>query len=162
VDIYKNASTIGGTLTTPLAEVYFCGYDAKSDLYCDGFTSATAVGLVELPHGTTTWVTLSGVSIEYPGGVQWDGKYITINDQEAHDIRGYTCSSGNCTLERTVVLKGAGDCVQTWIANGYVICPDVAHNEGAIYKYPAGGHAIAHLAASSGFSEPLGSVQAVK
>ena len=71
--------------------------------------------------------------------MQYDGKYVTVNDQEAHDIFGYTCSGTSCTLEQTVSLSGSSDCDQTWIAKGYAICPDAGNLDGEIYKYPAGG-----------------------
>jgi hypothetical protein len=153
VDLYKKATGTPTVLSDPFVQTFFCGYDAKSDLYCDGFTS-TAVGFAELPKGSKSWTTLTGTSIVFPGEVQYDGKYITVNDQEAHAIYGYTCSSGSCTLERTVSLSGASGCGQTWIARGYVIC-------GAeIVKYPAGGNPIAHLGTAS--FEPIGAVQVEK
>jgi hypothetical protein len=92
--------------------------------------------------------------------VQFDGKYITVNDVKAHEIFGYTCSGTSCTLKQTVALTGASDCSQTWIAKGYVICPDAGNNGVEIFKYPAGGGIIAHLGGS--FSTPLSSVQAEK
>ena len=92
-------------------------------------------------------------TVEFPGQVQFDGKYVTVNDQEAHAIYGYTCSGTTCTLEQTVALTGSGDCDQTWIAKGYVICPDAGNGDGEIYKYPAGGSIVATLTGS--FDEPL-------
>jgi hypothetical protein len=161
VVIYKMARGKGIASQTPLMEVLLCGYDNKSNLYCDGFNSNNAFGFVELPHGTSTWVTLSlSNSIEFPGAVQWDGKYITINDQEAHEILGYTCRGTTCTLKRTVVLSGASDCDGTWLGNGYVVCPDAGNNDAVMYKYPAGGSPIATLKGS--FSEPLAAVQVEK
>jgi hypothetical protein len=144
-----------------LIEVFFPGYDKSGNLYVDGFNSGGTFGFVELPKGKSTWITLTGASVEFPGNVQFDGKYITVNDQEGHAIYGYTCSGTSCTLERIVSLNGASDCDQTWIAKGYVICPDAGNNGVEIIKYPAGG-IIAHLGGSEGFSEPLGSVQAEK
>jgi hypothetical protein len=87
--------------------------------------------------------------------VQWDGKYITVNDQEAHTINGYTCKGSSCTLKQTVSLSGASDCDQTWIAKKYVICPDAGNNNAAEYPYPKGGAAEHQLTGS--FSEPLAS-----
>ncbi len=156
VVIYTKASGSGTVSQSPLIEAFFDGYDKSGNLYVDGFNNAGGVGFVELPKGTNTWETLStSNSIEFPGQVQYDGKYITVNDQEAHAIFGYTCSGTSCTLGQTTALNGSSDCDQTWIAKGYVICPDAGNVDGEIYKYPAGGSAVATLTAS--FSEPLAS-----
>ncbi|HEY4434310.1 MAG TPA: hypothetical protein VGM99_07885, partial [Candidatus Cybelea sp.] len=72
----------------------------------------------------------------------------------------YTVSGTTATEEGSVSLSGSSDCDQTWIAKGYVICPDAGNVDGELYKYPAGGSAIATLTAS--FSEPLASVAAAK
>jgi len=161
VVIYANASGAGTVSQSPLIEAFFAGYDTGSNLYVDGFNNQGEFGLVELKKGSSTWQTLSlSNSIEFPGSVQFDGKYITVNDQEAHDIFGYTCSGTSCTLEQTVSLSGSSDCDQTWIAKGYAICPDAGNVDGEIYKYPAGGSPVAVLTAS--FSEPLASSAAAK
>ncbi|HTA54085.1 MAG TPA: hypothetical protein VK755_05025 [Candidatus Acidoferrales bacterium] len=161
VVIYTKASGAGTVSQSPLIEAFFAGYDTGSNLYVDGFNNQGEFGLVELKKGSSTWQTLSlSNSIEFPGNVQFDGKYITVNDQEAHDIFGYTCSGTSCTLEQTVSLSGSSDCDQTWIAKGYAICPDAGNVDGEIYKYPAGGSPVAVLTAS--FSEPLAASAATK
>jgi hypothetical protein len=157
---WAKASGTGTASQTPLTEAFFAGFDNKSNLYVDGFNSGGSFGFVELPKGSKSWKTLSGASIQFPGAVQFDGKYVTVGDQLTHDIFGYTCRGTACTLKQTVSLTGASDCSQTWIAKGYVICPDAGNNNVAIYKYPAGGSAIATLTGS--FSSPLGVVQVVK
>jgi len=161
VVLYAHESGSGTVSQSPLIEAFFAGYDKGSNLYVDGFNNQGAFGLVELKKGSSTWETLSlSNSIEFPGNVQFDGKYITVNDQEAHDIFGYTCSGTSCTLEQTVSLSGSSDCDQTWIAKGYVICPDAGNLDGEIYKYPAGGSPEATLTDS--FSEPLAASAAAK
>jgi hypothetical protein len=152
VDIFKGAKGTPTVSKSPCIEAFFPGYDTKGNLYVDGFTSA-GFCFAELAKGSSSWTTLSGASVSFPGGVQWDGKYITVNDQEAHTINGYTCSSGSCTLKQTVSLSGASDCDQTWIAKKYVICPDAGNNDAAEYPYPAGGSATHQLTGS--FSTPL-------
>ena len=162
VTLFKGASGTGTDLQTPLFEAFFDGYDNAGNLFVDGNNSAGSFLFVELPKGKTTWITLSGVAVEFPGAVQWDGKYITVNDQIARDTFGYTCSGKTCTLKRTVALHSG--CKQTWIAKGYVICPEGGNTHGGggveIIKYPAGGGAIATLTGS--FSSPLGAVSAEK
>jgi hypothetical protein len=143
-----------------LTEQFSLGYDNKSNLYVDGFNSGGTFGFVELAKGSKSLKTLSGASVEFPGAVQFDGKYITVNDQEAHDILGYTCSGRTCTLKRTVSLTGSSDCAGSWIAKGYVICADAGLNGAEIFKYPAGGNAEATLTGT--FNEPLAAIQLEK
>jgi hypothetical protein len=130
---------------------YFIAYDPKGDLFVDGITESDTYGVVEMASGSSSFkaVTLSN-SIEFPGGMQWDGKHMTLNDQEAHAIYGYTCSGTSCTLKRTVKLSGSSDCVQTWIGKGDVFCPDGDNGAVEVYKYPAGGSPIATLTGSVG------------
>lgn len=159
VVVYTKASGSGTVSQSPLIEAFFDSYDKNGDLYVDGFNSEGAVGFAELKKGSSTWETLTtNNSIEFPGQVQFDGTYITVTDQEAHDIFGYACKGTTCTLKRTVALTGSSDCDQTWIGNGVVFCPDAGNLQGEVYKYPAGGSPIAILT-GSGFSEPLAFVQ---
>jgi hypothetical protein len=161
VVIYKKAKGSGTAITTPLIEAFFDGYDAKGNLFVDGFNSSGGFALVEIPKGKNTAETISvSNSVEFPGAVQWDGTYITVNDQEAHTIDQYTVSGTTATEVGTVSLSGSSDCDQTWIGTGYVICPDAGNLNGEIYNYPAGGSAIATLTGS--FSLPLASVEAQK
>lgn len=160
VVIYTKASGSGTVSQSPLIEAFFAGYDKGSNLYVDGFDNQGTFGFVELKKGSSTWETLStSNSVEFPGEVQFDGKYITVNDQEAHDIFGYACKGTTCTLKRTVSLTGSSDCDQTWIGNGVVFCPDAGNLEVEVYKYPAGGSPIAILGTSV-FAELLAIVQA--
>jgi hypothetical protein len=72
----------------------------------------------------------------------------------------YTVSGTTATLKGTVLLSGASDCAQTWIATGVVYCGDAGNGDGEVFKYPAGGSAIAVL--TGNFDEPLGVVAAKK
>lgn len=158
---WANGSGTGTVSQTPLIEAFFAGFDSSGNLYVDGFNSNDEFGLVELKKNSSTWQTLSlSNSVGFPGQVQFDGKYVTVNDQDAHDIFGYTCSGTSCTLEQTVALTGSSDCDQTWIAKGYVICPDAGNSDGEIYAYPAGGSILATLTGS--FDEPLAASAAAK
>jgi hypothetical protein len=155
VDLFKGAKGTPTVLTPPLIEAFSAGYDNKSNLYVDGFNSSGTVVFAELKKGSNKWKTLSlSNSIEFPGEVQYDGKYLTINAGQA--IYGYTCRGTTCTLKRTVSVSCSG----SWIAKGYVICADAGNNDAEIIKYPAGGAPIAILKGS--FSVPLASVQVEK
>jgi hypothetical protein len=158
VVIFKNASGSGTVYNTPLTEEYFDGYDPSGNLFADGF-GPSGFELVELPKGSSTFktVTISN-SVSFPGSVQWDGTYLTVFDQEGDVTYQYTVSGTTATLKGTTSYSGVGDCAQTWIVKGLLYCGD-AELGGEVFKYPAGGSAIATFSGS--FDEPLG-VTAVK
>lgn len=147
VVIFQHASGSGTSMTTPLFEAYFAGYDNNGNLFLDGRNSSLAFGLVELPKGTSTFESISiSNTVSFPGAVQWDGKYLTVGDQESRAIYRYRVKGTTATLKGTVSLTGASDCGQTWIGSGGVVfCPDSGNTQGEVYNYPAGGSPIAIL-----------------
>jgi hypothetical protein len=156
--IFKNATGSGTVITTPLSEEYFDGYDNKGNLFADGFNNS-GFELVELPKGGSKFhqITTSN-SVEFPGSVQWDGKYLAITDQDANAMYRYTVNGTKATLKGTVSFSGSGDCSQTWIATGVVFCADAGNEDGEVFKYPAGGSPIAVFTGE--FALPLGTVAA--
>jgi hypothetical protein len=160
VVIFKNAVGSGKVYTTPLGEEYFDGYDNNGNLFADGFGNS-GFELVELPKGSSKFITIKTTnSVQFPGSVQWDGKYLTVFDQETSEMYQYTVSGMTATLKNTIQLTGASDCAQTWIVKGLVYCGDAGNNDGEVFKYPAGGSAISVLTGS--FDEPLGVTAAKK
>jgi hypothetical protein len=158
VVIYKNASGSGTVMTTSLVAEFFDGYDNQGNLFADGF-NGSGFGLVELPKGNTKFKTITtSNAVQFPGSVQWDGTYLTVFDQEASATYQYTISGMKATLKGTVSLSGVGDCAQTWIVTGLVHC--AGNNDGEVFKYPAGGSAIAVL--TGNFDLPLGVTAAEK
>ena len=163
VVIFKNASGSGTPIRTPLAEEFFDGYDNQANLFADGFISRNRSGfaLVELPEGSSKFQTIStSNTVEFPGSVQWDGTYLTVFDQLANATYQYTISGTKATLKGTVSLSGSSDCAQTWIVQGLVYCADAGYDQGEVFKYPAGGSAIAVF--TGDFDYPLGTVAAEK
>jgi hypothetical protein len=142
--IFKNASGSGTPVSDGLTETYFIGYDGSGDLFADGFTSSDAVVLVEMPAGSSTFHAVSlPNTIEFPGNVQWDGTYMTVQDQEAEAIYRYSVSGSTATLEGTVELSDASDCAGGYIFKGkYFLCPDAGDDDVKVYAYPAGGAPI--------------------
>jgi hypothetical protein len=159
VVIFKNASGSGTVYTTPLTAEFFDGYDSHGNLFADGYNNSAKFQLVELPNGSDRFkkVTTSN-TVGFPGSVQWDGKYLTVVDQDAASIYQYTVSGTTATLQGTVSLSTSSDCSQTWIATGVVYCADAGNEDGEVFAYPAGGSAIAVLGSS--FPLPLGTVAA--
>ncbi|HEX3368228.1 MAG TPA: hypothetical protein VHS56_01510 [Candidatus Cybelea sp.] len=156
VTIFHKARGKGKLIVSSGGE-YFDGYDSTSNLFVDGFSQSGAFGLVELKKGGSAFETITtSNAVEFPGSVQWDGKYLTITDQLADAIYRYTVSGTKAMLKGTVLLSGATDCVQTWIARPYVYCADAGNDDGEVFEYPAGGKAVAILDGS--FDLPFGVV----
>jgi len=162
VVIFKNASGSGKAYTTPLDEEFFDGYDNQGNLFADGFTgSRTGFALVELPKGSTKFVTIkTSNAVQFPGSVQWDGTYVTVFDQISNAMYQYTVSGTLATLKGTVQFTGSSDCAQTWIVKGLVYCGDAGNGNGEVFNYPAGGSPIATF--TGNFDVPLGVVAAKK
>jgi hypothetical protein len=155
VVIFKNASGSGKAYKTPLAKEYSNGYDSSGNLFADGFDSDYHFMLVELPSGSSTFVTIkTSNSPDFPGSVQWDGTYMTVFDQDTSETYQYTVSGTTATLKNTIEYSGAGDCAQTWIVTGLLYCADAGNNDGEVFNYPVGGSAIATFTGS--FDVPLG------
>jgi hypothetical protein len=156
--IFKHASGSGTPVSDGLLETYFIGYDGSGDLFADGFTSSDKFGFVEMPAGSSTFHSVSlPNTVEFPGNVQWDGTYMTVEDQEANAIYRYSVSGSTATLEGTVELSDASDCVGGDIFKGkYFLCPDAGDDDVKVYAYPAGGAPIDTW--TGFFDEPIGSI----
>ena len=161
VVIFKNASGSGTAYATPLSAEYFDGYDTKGNLFADGLNPSNAFELIELPKGSSKFVTITtSNSPEFPGSVQWDGTYLTVFDQDTSETYQYTVSGTTATLKNTIQFTGNSDCAQTWIVKGLVYCADAGLYGAEVFKYPAGGSPIAIF--SGNFDLPLGVTAAKK
>jgi hypothetical protein len=159
--IFKKATGSGTTYATPLSKAYFAGYDPKGNLFADGEDQGYNFMLVELPVGTTKAITITtSNNPEFPGSVQWDGKYLTVFDQLTNQMYQYTVSGTKATLKNTIQFNGSSDCAQTWLVKGLMYCADAGNDEGYVFKYPAGGSPLATFSGS--FDFPLGVTAAKK
>jgi hypothetical protein len=159
--IYKDAKGTPTTYTcSALDKYYFVGYDGSGDVYVDGEATLSDGGfaLCGLKSGGTSLSTISlNQSIEFPGQVQWDGKYVAVGDQDEAAIYQFTISGTSGTKEGETSLEDSDDCVQVWIAGSTVICPDAGDADAKLYAYPAGGSPTLTI---SGLSEPIGATVA--
>ncbi len=81
-------------------------------------------------------------TVEFPGSVQWDGKYLAVLDQQTRDIFQFAITGTCGTLEGTTPLEGASDVVTFWIQKPDVVGADAGNEDAAIWRYPAGGMPI--------------------
>lgn len=159
--IFKNGSGSGTVYKTPLSSEFFNGYDNQGNLFATGLNAGGNVTLIELPKGSSrAEVIKTPNTLGFPGSVQWDGKYVTVFDQDSESLYQYTVSGTSATLKNTIRLTTASDCAQTWIVKGLIYCGDAGNNDGEVFKYPAGGAAIAVF--TGNFDLPLGVTAAKK
>lgn len=126
-------------------QAYFCGYDNKGNLFFDGLGHPPVPGnfvFAELPKGASKPTTVAlDQYLNWPGGVQWDGTYITAVDWNATNVYAFAVSGNHGTLARTTQLQGAKFLMQPWIQGSQVIVPSAGGSPGRalIYPYPSGG-----------------------
>jgi hypothetical protein len=146
VAVYQDAQGTPTTYSDPGVSLAFCGYDNSGNLFVDGRTTSGAFQLAELPAGQSTFInlTLSGGTINFPGGVQWNNGYVAVGDQKYDNksksaIYEVAVSGSAGQIVRKTVLKGAVDVVQFWIQGKSVVAPDIGLVELRLYRYPHGG-----------------------
>ena len=123
---------------------YYCGYDAKGNLFVDGLNyGGFNFEFGELRKGSHTIDDiLLPNTVNFPGGIQWDGQYVALGDGGT-SIYQYAFSGSKATLEGTTTLTGAGSVGQFAIANSTVATPNQFFSGSGVllYPYPAGGSA---------------------
>jgi hypothetical protein len=171
VAIFAHAKGTPKTYTPPnMSNPYYCGYDDKGNLYVDGTQTglSTEFILAELPKGKPFKdITLKGGTINFPGNIRWDGKYVAVGDQdyqyypEVSAIYQTTGGAGKIVGKPTV-FASYGDISGFSIYGKTVIGPDWCINgctggsSVGFYNYPAGGKPTKTLK-NKNFVEPLGS-----
>lgn len=169
--------------------LWTAGYDDRGDLYVGGDSSGT---LCELPHNKSKFRTVQieygsqKFSIDFPGGIIWDGKYLALGDQEMgggyetgvyqaevlHSgnlkIVGKTELSDNCYSDYTddmnpfIVGKKntpVNHVQGTEFVGPNLWCYDAGSPRVDYWKYPAGGMPYTYLANPPG--EPYGAAVSI-
>jgi NHL repeat len=148
--IYKNHTGTPKVYTDPgnINQFLYGGYHA-GNLYVDGITSSNAFRFAELPKGSTSFTDITlNPTINYPGGVQWDGTYVAVGDQGAgkypnqSDINQYTISGSAGTRVGSTPINNSGDIIEFWIQGKKVIAPNPQYGTVFVLDYPAGGNAL--------------------
>jgi hypothetical protein len=159
VSVYANATGTPTKFTDPsVSEFFFPTYDNAGNLFVDGEGGA-GYALTELASGsgTLTNVSVSGGTLFFPGGVNWDSatSELVIGDQECNGgatscLYSATVSGGVATITGVTVLltasgDPAGDVDQLTIApqGRYVAGGILSENSNppvlARWPFPAGG-----------------------
>ncbi len=156
VSIYRRARGTPKKYTDPqMIADYFCGYDAAGNLFIDGTQPTTfAFAFAELPKGGNKLrnVTLNQ-TIGGPGGVQWDGEYVAVADQEAPVIYQFSVTGKVGTKAGQTETQGSSDVVQFFIKGNTVVGPNATSGQVMYWPYPGGGEQKKII---SGFEVPIG------
>jgi hypothetical protein len=154
VAIFAKASGTPTVLTdSNLYLGYQIGYDNKGNIFVDGVDDSRNFEFAELPKGSSSFteIALNSVSITTPGGVQWDGKYVTVGDAKNGNIYQTDGAGGN--VEGTTSLSESDGIFQYFIDGKKVVGPNVYSANVGIWKYPKGGTPTKTL---TGFAYPFG------
>lgn len=123
VDLF--AGGLGGTQSyytnANLYHVYPPGYDPQGNLFVQATEYSGAPDFAELPAGKKHFTLLTGLTIYFPGSVQWDGFYLSVVDQDylydgTTEIYRVTVSGSKVTVVRSTNLTD--DCYpgRNWMA----------------------------------------------
>jgi hypothetical protein len=150
VAIYRHAHGIPVTYqNSDIEEFFLCGYDDKGNLFVDGLDFDGQFKFAELPKGGTTITSVTlNQGIVFPGGVQWDGKYVAVGDQNYPVIYQFTIKGSSGTEVGKISLgSDAWDVFQFFILGRRVIAPNECKpsqcypGDVLFFSYPAGGTA---------------------
>jgi hypothetical protein len=154
VSVYAKAQGSPQMYSDPSMTNYrFCGYDSHGNLYVDGVNGSSAFVFAELPKGKTSFKNIAFAHpIGWPGGVQWDGKYIAVGDTDTGTI--YRTNGTKGAVKGTTQLGNANYVNQFWIEKGTLVAPSQDGNAAGYYDYPAGGAPVTTISVQ----EPFGAV----
>jgi len=133
---------------------YYCGYDSSGDLFVDGIQQDGKFVFAELPSGASKLTVLTlKESISTPGGVEWDGKHITVGDASTSTIYQLSISGNTASVVGTVGIKG-GNAAAYYVDGTDVVALIAGSSEVGTWKYPAGGKPTSTLKLT-GTDEPF-------
>lgn len=166
--VYKGASGKPKAYKNPSQYYYyFDGYDSSGNLYASGRDPSGFYILSVLPSGKSSMstVTLSGVTLSFPGTVTSVGKSLVLGDQrcggaDASCLYEASISGTSGTITGTTPFTGACDVVQVSIVSGktvvggdYQYCGYTSSSVD-LWAYPAGDAPTKKV---TGVHEPIGS-----
>ncbi|MGB8520011.1 MAG: hypothetical protein WCD38_07575, partial [Candidatus Tumulicola sp.] len=101
---------------------------------------AGAFDLEELPKGKGAFAhVMLNQKIDAPGGVKWDGKYLTIGDSTKSVVYRFAITGTKGTEIGALGLGGAKQVFEYAIEPSRLVVPDYGNGVIAFYRYPAGG-----------------------
>lgn len=136
------------------AHMFFCAYDNKGDLFVDQIANGSNNYIGELPKGGLGFETyLLDQRIAPPGGIQFDGKHVTIEALQSEIVYRLRFRAPKAIIVGTTPLDGTTSVEQYWIQGKTLVGPD-ENSTVFLWKYPRGGSPVSSI---QGFTEPYGS-----
>ncbi|HEY1654939.1 MAG TPA: hypothetical protein VGF86_07495 [Candidatus Tumulicola sp.] len=140
-------------------EFYFCGYDGAGNLYADGLAAHDRSRFLQLRFGGRAF---ANVALDrpprWPGGIQWDGRYVVASDQGLHGrnsaLHRFSIEGARGTTVGIARLRSSLEVPEFWLDGSNVIGADTGREGGnavRIWRYPAGGQPHQTL---NGFDSP--------
>ena len=148
VSIYRKATGNPKNYTDPsISRGWFCSYDARGDLFVDGDQSGSSgFQLAELLHGKGVLTNISiSQTIVVPGGVQWNGKYVAVADENGPGngtVYEFSISGSVGTEVSATTLDSSQNIHQFWIdpARNRIVAPSASLATVGYWSFPAGGN----------------------
>jgi hypothetical protein len=138
--------------------MFSCAYDNKGDLFVDQVAKGRNNYIGELSKGATGFTNyLLDRRIAPPGGIQFDGKHIAVEDLGSHIVYRLRFSGPKAIVVGSTHLNGTTWVEQYWIQGKTLIGPDEYYTV-YLWKYPQGGSPFTSIEA---FSSPYGSTVSV-
>jgi hypothetical protein len=160
IAFYKHAKGRAGMHSDPSIFLYYdCAYDGHGNLYVTGGDMHGFFTFAEVAAGGVSFANITlDQSINVPGGVQWDGKHVAVEDQGAgyrgSTVYRFAITGSSGTKVGTTNLGGSSDVIQFWLDGKKLIGPNIGSAPNVMFwKYPAGGSALKTI---TGFTEPVG------
>ena len=153
--IYKHAKGRPKQFTDPnIYTPFFCAFDNEGNLFVNGFSKGSDVEFAELPKGSKTFTNLTlNETIYWPGGIQWDGTYLAVGDQDNPIIYEFMISGNSGTEVSSTPLDGTSDVAQFFILGEKVVASEPAPGTVGFWNYPQGGAATKLFSVGN---EPVG------
>ena len=153
ISIYLHAQGAPATYTYKDFSFYFCGYDANGNLYADGLAARRRLRLLTLPYGGASFRRIAlDREIRWPGGIEWDGKYLALTDQGLNGrnsvLYRFAIAGNKATTIGSARLLSSLDVTQFGIAGNVLIGPDIGREGGnalRLWAYPRGGEPLRNL-----------------
>jgi hypothetical protein len=138
----------------------FCGYDDQGNIFIDGFPVYGGPVFAELTKGGSKTVSIKlPVKLKKPGQVQWDGRYIGVQDMLSHVIYRLRVVKFTATVVGTVQLTTSLKEQPAWIQGNRVMVPYRKNSRAApyvgVWRYPLGGSPLQTIDGFSGGEAPF-------
>ncbi len=150
IAVYVGAQRSPLVYSVPFETASYCGYDNKGNLFVDGYShNSVTTGFGELRKGATKFKRLEMRDhFATPGGVQWDGKYITLGGSyaDAPDIYRFDIRGDRAVQISSHRLNDLHFLNAFWIQGSRVVATDLfgqgPYKTLYFYAYPAGDNPV--------------------